>query len=146
MVRPWKAGNYPEIGKWSVFVLFGWRFVVGIIMRWDRREPFLSNVIKTLGNNKASSLLLLGFAKVSSTKDLLYRQTCQEILLCLLHPVTSNIIIKFPFRQCAGHYSFIMKKLMQFFEYHQSHQVYIKLVHPCASCNNCCCKAWFKRR
>ena len=35
MVRPWKASNYLKIGNWSVFVLFGWRFVFGIIMRWE---------------------------------------------------------------------------------------------------------------
>ena len=32
MVRLWTAGNYLRIGLWSVFVLFGWRFVFGIIM------------------------------------------------------------------------------------------------------------------
>ena len=68
MVRPWKAGNYLKIDNWSVFVLFGWRFVFGIIMRWEGREPFQSDVITTLGNNKAASLLL-SFKKVSSTKD-----------------------------------------------------------------------------
>ena len=28
-----------KIGNWSVWVLIGWRFVFGIIMRWDGREP-----------------------------------------------------------------------------------------------------------
>ena len=28
-----------EIGNWSVLVLLGWRFVFGIIMKRDRREP-----------------------------------------------------------------------------------------------------------
>ena len=28
-----------EIGHWSVFVLSGWRFVFGIIMKRDGREP-----------------------------------------------------------------------------------------------------------
>ena len=32
MVRPLKAGNYLKIGNLFVFVLFGWRFVLGIIM------------------------------------------------------------------------------------------------------------------
>ena len=67
---------------WSVFLLFGWRFVFGIIMRWEGREPFLSDAITTLGSNKAACLLRLNFAKVSSTKDLLNRQTCEGIL-CL---------------------------------------------------------------
>ena len=82
MVRPWKAGSYPKLGSWSVFVLLGWRFVFGIIMRWEGREPSLSDVITTLGknNNEAASLLLLSFAKVSSTKDLLSRHTCQGML------------------------------------------------------------------
>ena len=69
-----------KIGNWSVFVLCGWRFVFGIIMRWEGREPSYSDAITTLGNNKADSLLLLSFAKVSSTKGLLNRQTCQRML------------------------------------------------------------------
>ena len=96
MVRSWKAGNYPQrvhkkkviywyqkkgpfflvyrsitpkIGNWSVFVLFGWLFVFGMIMRWDGREPTLSDAVTTLGNNKAASLLPLRFTKVSSAKD-----------------------------------------------------------------------------
>ena len=79
----------PKIGHWSVFVLFGWRFVFGIIMRWDGREPAPADAITTLGNNKVASLLLLRSAKVSGTKDLLDRPTCQGILLCL-HLVTSQ--------------------------------------------------------
>ena len=56
--------------------------VFGIIMRWDGREPAMSDAIMTLGiinhdvrchldsgNNKAASLLLLRFTKVSNTKD-----------------------------------------------------------------------------
>ena len=80
MVRPGKAGNYPKIGDRSVFVLFGRHFVFRIIMRWEGREPFLPDAITTLGNIKADSLLLLSFAKVISTKDLLNRQTCQGIV------------------------------------------------------------------
>ena len=30
-----------EIGNWSVFVLFGWHFVLGIIMKWDGWEPHI---------------------------------------------------------------------------------------------------------
>ena len=70
-----KAGNYLKIGNWSVFILFGRRFVFGINMRWERREPFPSDAITTLGNNKADSLLLLSFANVSYTKGMLNRQT-----------------------------------------------------------------------
>ena len=43
------------------------------------------------GNNKAASHLLLGFIKVSSSKDYLNRKTCEEILLCL-HLVTSQMV------------------------------------------------------
>ena len=39
IVRPWKAGDYPKIRNYSIFVLFGWRFVFGKIMRWEGREP-----------------------------------------------------------------------------------------------------------
>ena len=42
MVWTWNAGNYLNIvGNWYVFVLFGWRFVFGIIVKMARvREPF----------------------------------------------------------------------------------------------------------
>ena len=75
MVPPWKAGNYPKIDNSLFFVLFGWRFVFGIIMRWEGRAPFPSYAITTLGNSKADSLLLLSFANVSYTKGMLNRQT-----------------------------------------------------------------------
>ena len=42
------------------------------------RAPTYSDVIATLGKNKAASLLLSS-VKVSSTKDLLNMQTCQGI-------------------------------------------------------------------
>ena len=80
MVQPLKA----------VFVLFGWRFVIGIIVRWEGREPFPSDAITTLGNNKAASLQLLSFAKVSSTKDLLNRQTCREYSVSLSSHLTCS--------------------------------------------------------
>ena len=35
MVRPRKAVNYLKIGNWSIFVLFGWRSVFGIITGWE---------------------------------------------------------------------------------------------------------------
>ena len=59
MVRPLKVGNYLEIGNWFVFVLFGWRLVFGIIMGWEGRDLFPSDVIATLGKKK--NLLLLYF-------------------------------------------------------------------------------------
>ena len=62
MVRPLKAGNCLKIGNWSVFVLFEWRFVFGIIMRWEGREPFLQ-MPSRLWDYKAASLL--SFAKVT---------------------------------------------------------------------------------
>ena len=70
----------PKIGNWFVFILFGWRFVFGIIMIWEGREPSHSDVITTLGLIKAAALRLLSFAKVTSTKDMLNRQACQGIL------------------------------------------------------------------
>ena len=83
MVRPCKAGDYLEVCNWSVFELFIWRFVFGIIIRWGGREPFPFRCHHDSGINKAASLLLLGFAKVSKTKDMLNRQTCLGTLLCL---------------------------------------------------------------
>ena len=39
-----------EIGHWFVFVLLlGWRFVFGIIMARDGREPTSADAITTLG-------------------------------------------------------------------------------------------------
>ena len=38
-----------EIGYWSVFVFLGWRFVFGIIMKRDGREPTSSDAMTTLG-------------------------------------------------------------------------------------------------
>ena len=50
-------------------------------MRWEWRKPFPSDTITTLRNNKSAFLLFLSFAKVSNTKDMLNRQTCQGILV-----------------------------------------------------------------
>ena len=44
------------------------------------RAPTYSDVTAPLGNNKAASLQFLRSVKVSSTKDLLNRQTRQGIL------------------------------------------------------------------
>ena len=41
-----------EIGNWSVFVLLGWRFVFGVIIKRDGREPASSDAITTLGITK----------------------------------------------------------------------------------------------
>ena len=62
MVRHLKAGKCLNIVNWSFFVLFRCRFVSRIMMRWEGRE------------------LLLSFAKVSNTKDLLNIKTCQGML------------------------------------------------------------------
>ena len=59
----------PPKGNWSVFVLFGGRFVFGTILRWDGREPALVRCHHDSGNVKAASLLLLRFKKASITKD-----------------------------------------------------------------------------
>ena len=45
-------------------------------MRWEGREPFSSRCHHDSGINKAASLLLLSYAKVNNTKDMLNRQTC----------------------------------------------------------------------
>ena len=59
MVRPWKAGNITsEIGNWSVFVLLGWRFVFGIIIKRDGRDRIV-RCHHDSGNNKAVFLLRL---------------------------------------------------------------------------------------
>ena len=41
-----------EIGNLFVFVLLGWSFVFGIIMKRDGREPTSSDAITTLGITK----------------------------------------------------------------------------------------------
>ena len=38
----------PNIGNWSIFVLLGWRFVFGIMMKRDGRAPTSSDAITTL--------------------------------------------------------------------------------------------------
>ena len=49
-----------EIGNWSVLVLFIWRFVFGIIMNWDGREPRIVRCNHGSGGiDKAVSLLRL---------------------------------------------------------------------------------------
>ena len=55
-----------EIGNWSVFVLLGWRFVFGIIIKRDGREPRIVRCHHDSGNNKAASLLRLLSSKVSN--------------------------------------------------------------------------------
>ena len=59
-----------EIGNWSVFVLLGWRFVFGIIMKWDGREPHIVRCHHDSGNNKDASLLRLLRLKVSNRQGL----------------------------------------------------------------------------
>ena len=49
-----------EIDNWSVFVLLGWRFVLGIIMKWDGREPYIVRCHHgSRGINKADFILRL---------------------------------------------------------------------------------------
>jgi len=48
MVRPWPVIT-SEIGNWSVFVLLGWRFVFGIIIKKRRARAASSDAITTLG-------------------------------------------------------------------------------------------------
>ena len=55
-----------EIGNWSVFVLLGWRFVFGIIIKRDGREPRIIRCHHDSGSNKAASLLRLLRSKVSN--------------------------------------------------------------------------------
>ena len=38
-----------QIGNWSVFVLLGWRFVFGIIIKRDGESPASLDAITTLG-------------------------------------------------------------------------------------------------
>ena len=55
-----------EIGNWSVFVLLGWRFVFGIIIKRDGLEPRIVRCRHDSVNNKAASLLRLPRSKVSN--------------------------------------------------------------------------------
>ena len=90
--RPWKVGYYPKIGNWSVSVLLGWRFVFGIIMKCDGREPHIVRYHHDSRNNKAASLLrLMRLNKLSSTKDYLNTQTCKG-MLCVSALSPHNIL------------------------------------------------------
>ena len=53
-------------GNWSVFVLLGWRFVFGIIIKRDGREPHIVGCHHDSWNNKAASLLRFLRSKVSN--------------------------------------------------------------------------------
>ena len=75
MVPPFKAGDYLIIGNWSIDVLIGSRFVFGIIMRWEWREPFLSGAINTLENNNNNNAYFLSFAKVAPRACLIGRRS-----------------------------------------------------------------------
>ena len=55
-----------EIGNWSVFVLLGWHFVFGIIIKRDGRESRIVRCHHDSGNNKAASILRLLRSKVSN--------------------------------------------------------------------------------
>ena len=55
-----------DIGNLSVFVLLGWRFVFGIIIKRDGREPRIGTCHHDSGNNKAASLLRLLRSKESN--------------------------------------------------------------------------------
>ena len=55
-----------EIGNWSVFVLLGWRFVFGTIIKRDAREPRIVGCHHDSGNNTADSLLRLLRSKLSN--------------------------------------------------------------------------------
>ena len=74
------------------FRLFGWRFVFGIIMRWEGREPYQSDVITTWGSSIAASLLLL--SSESNTKDLLNRHTCQGMLSVSTQSPNTYVLIE----------------------------------------------------
>ena len=70
MVLLWMAGNYLAFRELVRFVLFGWRFVFGIIMRWEGRwadgkgvEHSPSCCHRDPGIYKAVFLLLLSYAK-----------------------------------------------------------------------------------
>ena len=52
-----------ESGNGSVFVLFGWRFIFGIIMRGEALSPFHPACHRDSGISKSASLLLLSCAK-----------------------------------------------------------------------------------
>ena len=81
VVRPWKAGNYPPKRQLVRFRIVWMAFRIRDNHEMGRaRAPTSLDVIATLRNNKAASLLHLSSVKVSSTKDLLNRQTCQGIL------------------------------------------------------------------
>ena len=58
-----------EIGNWSVFVLLGWRFVFGIMMKREARAHMV-RCHHDSGNNKAASLLRLLRFKVSNRQGL----------------------------------------------------------------------------
>ena len=58
----------PKIGYWFIFVLLGWRFVFGIIMKWDGREPHIVRCHHGSGGiNEAVPLLRLKLGRKWAT-------------------------------------------------------------------------------
>ena len=84
-----------EIGNWSVFILLGWRFVFGIIIKRDGREPRIVRCHHDSGNNKASSLLRLLRSKLSNHHGLAKEADLQGDTLCL-RPVTLHVVLPLP--------------------------------------------------
>ena len=66
-----------KIGHWSIFVLLGWRCVFGIIMKWDGREPHVSDAITTPGIIKLLLSYVFWGSKWVIAKDSHNRQTCK---------------------------------------------------------------------
>ena len=59
-----------EIYNWSAFVVLGWRFVFGIIIERDGRQPRIVRRHHDSENNIAASLLRLLTAKVRNNDRL----------------------------------------------------------------------------
>ena len=76
MVRPWKAGNYLKVGNFVRFRIVGMSFRIQDKYHVGRARHLPVHIITTRGINKAASLQLLNFAKLSSIKDMYKSQTC----------------------------------------------------------------------
>ena len=70
MVRPREAGDYLKMGLLVRLCIVGMAFRIQHIHKMAR-QPFPFRCHHESGNNKAASLLLVGFANVSNTKDML---------------------------------------------------------------------------
>ena len=89
-----------EIGNWSVFALLGRRFVFGIMMKRNGREPHIVKCQHASGNIEAASLLYLLRFKVSNRQGLAKWADLQGDTLSLRLVISQRILSGLDIKIC----------------------------------------------